>query len=341
MRIMMEDTHISLAHGNGGRYMRELIDQLFAKHLGNSSLDTQADAAVLPWNSADGELVFTTDGFTVQPLEFPGGNIGSLAVHGTTNDLAVSGAIPRYLSLNVFVEEGFEIATLDRLIVSLAASARAVGVQVATGDTKVLRRGEGGGLYLATTGIGVRPRGLTLGMKHIQSGDAILVSGPIGAHGVAVLLAREQFGLRGDLLSDAASVLPLTTALRDLPGLRFMRDPTRGGLATVMHEIAATTGLGIALREDSIPVQDPVRSVCEMLGYDPYYLACEGRVVAVVAGNEAETALARWNALPSGKDAAIIGRVNDARIGRVVLTTGLGGERYLEELEDDPLPRIC
>jgi hydrogenase expression/formation protein HypE len=341
MSVAVQDTHIALAHGNGGRYMRELIEHLFAKHLHNASLDTRADSAVLPWNSADGELVFTTDGFTVQPLEFPGGDIGSLAVHGTTNDLAVCGAVPRYLSLNVFVEEGFEIATLERITASLARTAHAVGVQVVTGDTKVLRRGEGGGLYLATTGIGLRPTGLSLGMQHIRPGDPILVSGPIGAHGVAVLLAREQFGLRGELLSDAASVLPLTLALRDLPGLRFMRDPTRGGIATVMHEIASATGLGVRLREPAIPVQDPVRSVCEMLGYDPYYLACEGRVVAVVAAEAADAALARWRALPSGAAAAMIGQVGESAAGRVILTTSLGGERYLEELEDDPLPRIC
>jgi hydrogenase expression/formation protein HypE len=337
----MEDTHISLAHGNGGRYMRELIEHVFAKHLGNPTLDTTADAVVLPWDAGDGDLVFTTDGFTVQPLEFPGGNIGSLAVHGTTNDLAVSGAIPRYLSLNAFIEEGFEIATLERLIASLARAATEIGVQVAAGDTKVLRRGEGGGLYLATTGIGVRPRGLSLGMQQIKTGDAVLVSGPIGAHGIAVMLAREEFGLRGDLLSDAASVLPLTLQLRDLPGLRFMRDPTRGGLATVMHEIAQATGLGVKVREEAIPVQDPVRSVCEMLGYDPYYLACEGRVVAVVAGGSENAALARWHATPEGGEAAIIGRVGESPPARVVLETALGGSRYLEELEDDPLPRIC
>jgi hydrogenase expression/formation protein HypE len=339
--MTMQDTLISLAHGNGGRYMRELIEQVFARHLRGSVLDTTADAVALPWDSAEGELVFTTDGFTVQPLEFPGGNIGSLAVHGTTNDLAVAGAVPRYLSLNAFIEEGFDIATLDRLIASLASAAAELEVQVAAGDTKVLPRGTGGGLYLATTGIGVRPRGLSLGMQNILEGDAVLVSGPVGAHGIAVLLAREQFGLRGDLLSDAASVLPLTLALRDLPGLHFMRDPTRGGLATVMHEIAHTTRVGVSLVEEAIPVQDPVRSVCEMLGYDPYYLACEGRVIAVVAADCAATALTRWQALPSGRAAAIIGHMGGAQPGRVTVATALGGERYLEELEDDPLPRIC
>lgn len=337
----MEDLRISLAHGNGGRYMRELIEQVFASQLRAPLLDTHADAVTLPWRAEEGELVFTTDGFTVQPLEFPGGDIGSLAVHGTTNDLAVCGAVPRYLALNVFIEEGFEIERLARLIASLAAAARALDVQVAAGDTKVLRHGEGGGLYLATTGIGVRPKGLTLGLKQIRPDDAVLVSGSIGAHGVAVLLAREEFGLRGDLRSDAASVLPLTLALRDLPGLRFMRDPTRGGLATVMHEIAQATALGVCLNEEAIPVEPPVRAVCEMLGYDPYYLACEGRVVAVLAPEQADEALTRWRALPSGQSAAIIGEIGPFAAGRVRLKTALGGERYLEELEDDPLPRIC
>lgn len=341
----MEDTRICLAHGNGGRYMRELIEEVFARHLAGSGpapvLDTSADAVALPLSPADGELVLTTDGFTVQPLEFPGGDIGSLAVHGTTNDLAVAGAVPRYLALNAFIEEGFEIERLERLVMSLARAAREIGVQVAAGDTKVLRQGEGGGLYLATTGIGVRPRGLTLGMAGIRPGDAVLVSGPIGSHGVAVLLAREEFGLRGDLRSDAASVLPLTLAVRELAGLRFMRDPTRGGLATVMHEVARATGLGVRLREERIPVEPPVRAVCEMLGYDPYYLACEGRVVAVVAPEQTQEALARWRALPQGGSASLIGEMGVAAAGRVMLATPLGGERYLEELEDDPLPRIC
>jgi hydrogenase expression/formation protein HypE len=283
--------------------------------------------------------MFTTDGFTVQPLEFPGGDIGMLAVHGTVNDLAVSGAVPRYLGLNVFVEEGLDIEVLDRIVVSLARAAREVGVAVVAGDTKVLRRGEGGGLYLATTGIGMRPRGLSLGISRIQPGDAILVSGPIGAHGIAVLLAREQFGLRGDLTSDAASVLPLTLALRHVHGLRFMRDPTRGGLATVMHEIARVRKVGVRLQQTAIPVQEAVRSVCEMLGYDPYYLACEGRVVAVIAAEQAAAALRTWRELPQGSEAAVIGHIEAG--DRVMLATELGGARYLEELEDDPLPRIC
>ena len=334
----MDDTHIRLAHGNGGSYMRELIETLFARHLANPLLDVQTDAAALP--AMEGVVMITTDGFTVQPLEFPGGTIGSLAVHGTVNDLAVSGAVPHYLTLNAFIEEGFEIAKLERIVISLAAAAREAKVVVVAGDTKVVPRGEGGGLYLAATGVGTRPRHLQLGMDRVQSGDAILVSGPVGDHGIAVMLAREQFGLRGDLLSDAASVLPLTQALTALAGLRFMRDPTRGGLATVMHEICRATGLEVRLNQTAIPVRGQVAAVCEMLGYDPMFLACEGRVVAVVEAAQAAEALTRLQALPQGREAAIIGSVHAGR-AHVVLQTELGGERILEELEDDPLPRIC
>lgn len=334
----MDDTNISLAHGNGGRYMRELIEDLFARYFGNPLLDVHTDAARLP--DMDGEVMVTTDGFTVQPLEFPGGTIGSLAVHGTVNDLAVSGAVPRYLTLSAFIEEGFDIAQLERIVASLAEAAREAGVAVVAGDTKVVRRGEGGGLYLSATGIGVRARNLQLGLNRIRAGDVVLVSGPVGDHGIAVMLAREQFGLHGELRSDAASVLPLAQALWPLPGLRFMRDPTRGGLATVMHEICRATNLQVRLNQPAIPVRDEVAAVCEMLGYDPLFLACEGRAVAVVDAAQAEEALAIWRALPQGEGAAVIGRIAEGRV-QVVLETELGGERMLEELEDDPLPRIC
>jgi len=333
----MDDTHISLAHGNGGRYMRELIESIFARHLANPDLDVHADAVPLSLNGRD--ILFTTDGFTVQPLEFPGGDIGSLAVHGTTNDLAVAGAIPRYLSLNAFIEEGLEVATLERIIASLASTARATGVSVVAGDTKVVRRGEGGGLYLATTGVGMRSDH-ALGMNLVCDGDVVLVSGPVGDHGIAVMLAREDFDLQGDVRSDAASVLPLTQAALAFEGLRFMRDPTRGGLATVCHELLRATGLGVRLQQDAVPVRDAVQSVCDILGYDPLYLACEGRVVAIVGREEADGLLECWRALPEGRDAAIIGEIGNAAT-HVQLCTALGGERILEELEDDPLPRIC
>ncbi|MFO1432319.1 MAG: hydrogenase expression/formation protein HypE [Candidatus Competibacteraceae bacterium] len=335
---MKPERWITLAHGNGGRFMRELIDGIFARHLANPGLDVRADAVALAF---DGEALFTTDGFTVQPLEFPGGDIGTLAVHGTVNDLAVAGAIPRYLSLSAIIEEGLETELLERLVASLAAAAREAEVRVVAGDTKVVPRGHGGGLYFITSGVGVRASPVPLGLERIQAGDSILVSGPVGDHGICVLLAREEFGLQGELRSDCASVLPLTRALLDLSGLRFMRDPTRGGLATVAHEISQVTALGVRLWEAAIPVQDPVRAVCEMLGYDPYYLACEGRVVAVVAPEQADEALARWRALPQGEEAAIIGQVEATGPAAVVLETELGGERLLDELEDDPLPRIC
>ena len=333
----MEDDRISLAHGNGGRFMRELIEEVFAHQLAASELDVQADA--VPIDLAGGEVMITTDGFTVQPLEFPGGNIGSLAVHGTTNDLAVAGARPMYLTLNAFIEEGFEMERLVRIVASLAAAAEAAGVRISAGDTKVLPRGEGGGIYLATTGVGVRLPGVRPAMRHIQDGDVMLVSGPVGDHGTAVMLAREDFGLRGDLVSDAASVMALTEPLLALDGLRFMRDPTRGGIASIGHEIVKATGLGVRF-EATIPVREQVQSVCEMLGYDPYYLACEGRVVAVIAADQVDEALSIWRAIPAGKDAARMGRIT-AAMQRVILETPLGGERFLEELEDDPLPRIC
>jgi hydrogenase expression/formation protein HypE len=333
----LRDTHISLAHGNGGRMMRELIEELFAPPLANAQLDTSADAVPLPI-PADCDLVVTTDGFTVQPLEFPGGNIGSLAVHGTVNDLAVSGAVPRFMTLSVFLEEGLEIALLRRVVDALANAARDCDVAVVAGDTKVVGRGDCDGIYLAATGIGFRPRGTRFALDRVRAGDRILVSGPIGNHGAAVMLARQEFGLRGDLASDAASVLPQAQALMTVTGLRFMRDPTRGGLATVAHEIVRATGLTVRLSEAQIPVSESVQSVCELLGFDPLYLACEGRIFAVIAPETAEAGLEALRTV--APQAALIG---DMRVGspQVILDTDFGGQRTLDELEDDPLPRIC
>lgn len=329
---------VSLAHGNGGRLMRELIDGLFAPLLG-ATLDTHVDAATLPLGVAGPDWLITTDGFTVEPLEFPGGDIGSLAVHGTVNDLAVSGAQPRFLSLNVFIEEGLEIAVLQRITRSLARACAEAGVRVMAGDTKVVRRGQGGGLYLATTGVGQRLEGPRLGLDQIRPGDQVVVSGTLGDHGAAVMLAREQFGLSGELRSDAASVLPVTQVLMRHPGLRFMRDPTRGGLATVAHDIAGATGATVRLHAAQLPIRPPVAGVCEILGYDPLYLASEGRVVAVLSPDAAAAAVAALQAAGFA-EACIVGRVESGPAS-VVLQTVLGGERILPELEDDPLPRIC
>lgn len=332
----MRETQVLLAHGNGGRQMRELIDEIFFRHLGNPTLEQGGDAAPIPL--PDAEILITTDGFTVDPLEFPGGDIGSLAVNGTVNDLEVSGADALYLTLSCFIEEGFEIARLDRLVRSMSVAATSAGVRVVAGDTKVLRRGEGGGLYLNTTGVGARRHGLQLGMNRIRSGDRVIVSGSVGDHGTAVLLARGEFSLRGNLNSDCASVAPICRALRKVEGVRFMRDPTRGGLATVANEIARATGMGLRLREEHIPLRPEVHSVCEMLGFDPLYLACEGRVVAVVAPERSSEALQAMRG--AGAEAVDIGEIVSSET-RIVLKTPLGGERLLEELESDPLPRIC
>jgi len=332
------EPHITLAHGNGGANMRRLIDTLFARYLRNPLLDTRADAACIPDPQTD--LIVTCDGFTVQPLEFPGGDIGSLAIYGTINDLSVSGAIPAYLTLSAILEEGLETALLERVIRNMSITARENNVAVITGDTKVVRRGEGSGIYLVTTGFGSRSPGQRLGIEQIQPGDVILVSGPVGDHGIAVLLAREQFGLQGDVRSDVASVFPLARALCGYTGLRFMRDPTRGGLATVCHDICLATGLGIRLDEAAIPVNPEIRSVCDMLGYDPLFLACEGRIVAVIAAEQADDALRHWQAQGQGRQAAVIGTVTTTS-HRVTLETTLGGERLIQPLEDDPLPRIC
>ena len=337
---MIEDLHIGLAHGNGGRYIRALIEELFARHLASPALDVGLDAAPVCLPPGQ-ELLVTTDGFIVQPLRYPGGDIGSLAVNGTVNDLAVSGAVARYLTLNAFIEEGFEVAELDRVIASLAAAAALAEVAVVAGDTKVVPRGQGGGLYLATTGVGFRPAGVRLGMGMIEPGDEILVSGPVGDHAIAVMLARGAFELSGDVHSDCAPVHRLALPLAARADVHFMRDPTRGGLATVAHEIAGATGFGVHLHEAAIPVRPAVRAVCDILGYDPYYLACEGRVVAVVAPQAAAECLALWRGLPQGAEAARIGVISAATGAEVILHTRLGGERFLDELGEDPLPRIC
>jgi hydrogenase expression/formation protein HypE len=317
--------------------MRELIEQVFAPALDNPMLDTSADAVSL--SVPEGlDLVVTTDGFTVQPLEFPGGNIGSLAVHGTVNDLAVSGALPRYMTLSVFLEEGLEITLLRRVVESLAAAARDCGIWVVAGDTKVVGRGDCDGIFLSTTGIGFKPTATRLALDRVRAGDQVLISGPVGDHGAAVMLARQEFGFRGELKSDAASVLPQAQAIMTVEGLRFMRDPTRGGLATVAHEIARATGFAVQLAERLIPVHDAVQSVCELLGFDPLYMACEGCLVAVVAPETAGAALTALRAV--APRAARIGEISSGA-RQVILETEFGGLRVLDELEDDPLPRIC
>lgn len=331
----MKDQYIRLAHGNGGRLMRELLETVVFPALG--CVESGTDGSPLAQNA--GVPVMTSDSFTVQPLFFPGGNIGSLAVHGTLNDLAVSGADTAALTFNLVMEEGFAIEDLRKILASAGAAARAANVPIIGGDTKVVPHGQGSGVVIATTGLGWRAPDNHLDIRSIRAGDAILVSGPVGDHGATVLMAREEFGLSSDLQSDAADVAPLARAIRDLPGLRFMRDPTRGGLATVMHEISHACSVGVELQETAIPVRPAVSGMCQLLGFNPLMLACEGRIVAVVAKPEADELLRRWQSLPAGAEAARIGTV--AAGNTVSLVTALGGQRFIDELGEDPLPRIC
>ena len=335
MRTTTLPDQLQLAHGNGGRLTRELLETLVFPALG--CVESPTDAAALP---ADGRIpMLASDSFTVQPLSFPGGNIGSLAVHGSLNDLAVSGAEPAALTLNLIIEEGFATTELRGLLEAAGAAARAAGVAIVGGDTKVVPRGQGSGLVIITTALGWRAPSLALDIHQIRAGDAVLVSGPLGDHGATVMMAREAFGLSSALVSDAACVLPLARSALATSGLRFMRDPTRGGLASVMHEIARATGLGCELDEARIPVRPEVHGLCQLLGFNPLQLACEGRIVAVVDTPSAPALLAQWQQTAGGTQAAIIGEISAG--GEVVLRTALGGRRYLDELAGDPLPRIC
>jgi hydrogenase expression/formation protein HypE len=330
---------VTLAHGNGGRAMHDLIERVFKRHLGRDALAIDADAVSLP--PGEGELVITSEGCTVQPLVFAGGDIGSLAVHATVNDLAVAGADPLYLTLNAFIEEGLAVDVLEKLVTSLAEASRACGVHVLAGDTRVLPRGQGGGLYLAATGIGARRAGPALAAAHVQPGDAVLVSGPLGDHGAAILQAREPSVPEDNrLLSDSASVLPLARVACGLPGLRVMRDPTRGGLAVLLDELAQATGLGIRVREADIPVRYAVRTLCARLGHDPLQLACAGRVVAVVAADQAAALRDAWRDLDGGGEAAVIGEVGAAPGPALQVMTD-GSERTLDEPLEVALARIC
>lgn len=330
--------NITLSHGNGGKHMRRLIEDVFTKHLNNELLNTDSDAALLPKENK--QLMTTVDGFTVQPIIFPGGNIGSLCIHGTVNDLAVSGATPKFITLGVIIEEGLPFDTLDKLVQSMAEAASEAGVKIVCGDTKVVPRGQGSEVYFTTTGIGYKSSVVDYSTKLIKPGDKILISGSIGDHGAAIMLAREQFGLSGNLKSDSANVISFCQSVYDLKGVRFMRDPTRGGVASVLHELNHATGYGIKMNEADAPVHDEVSTICDMLGYEPYYLANEGRVVAVVDSNIAEQVLTLWRNIKNGENTAIIGEVTDQH-QQVVLQTELGGERIMHELTDTPLPRIC
>ncbi|MGP4021952.1 hydrogenase expression/formation protein HypE [Actinomadura sp. 3N407] len=333
---LREDT-VTLAHGSGGKATHTLVETVFREAFGNPVLDRLDDSAHFAVNGT--RLAFTTDSYVVSPLFFPGGDIGDLAVNGTVNDLAVSGATPLHLSAGFILEEGFPISDLRRITESMRLAAEAAGVDIVTGDTKVVQRGRADGCYINTAGVGIAHSA----PADIRPGDAVLVTGPIGEHGVTVMLARGELDIEADLTSDTAPLNCLLADVRDAcPGaVRRMRDATRGGVATVLNELASDSGTAVVVDESSVPVRPAVRGACELLGIDPMYVACEGRAVIVVAAEAEEAALSALQAHPLGRDAAVIGHVRDDPPGLVLLKTAFGGTRIADLLVGDPLPRIC
>ena len=331
---------VLLGHGSGGRLSAELIRNVFLPAFGNPALAKLNDQAIL--NVQGLNLAMTTDSFVVKPLFFPGGDIGSLAVHGTINDLAMGGAAPLFLSAAFIIEEGFAIEELRRIARSMQEAASAAGVQVVTGDTKVVGRGNGDGVFINTTGIGLVPAGLELSADQARPGDKVLLSGSIGDHGIAILAQRENLQFDTTIQSDSASLYSLVARmLAASTGIRCMRDPTRGGLSSALNEIAGQSGVGIELNESAIPIHEEVRGACELLGLDPLYVANEGKLVAIVEAEIADHVLHAMRAHPLGQDSQIIGRVIQSNPGLVTMRTALGTTRIVDMLAGDQLPRIC
>jgi hydrogenase expression/formation protein HypE len=340
-KIRFRDPQIEMAHGAGGKASRRLIEGLFAPILFGSSPEPLGDAALLQVNGT--QLAMTTDSFVVKPLSFPGGSIGELAVTGTVNDLAVSGARAEALVVTYVLESGLPTDVLESEVRAMANAARRSGVAIAGGDTKVVEHGKADQMYVTTCGIGRPIPGVSISPHFVRPGDRIILSGPIGDHGITILLARGELDLEADLCSDARSVFPLVEAMTGAaaPGIRWMRDPTRGGVATALNELAQDCGLGIHLAEDSIPVRDTVRGACELLGLDPLHIANEGQFLAVVSPDYAEIGLEALVGAPGGHAARIIGEVCEQPAGTVLVKTRYGGSRVIDMLVGDPLPRIC
>jgi hydrogenase expression/formation protein HypE len=344
-RRRIQDSRVNLAHGSGGKAMRDLIEDVFLDAFDNPMLAPLEDQAIAPLAElgAHGDrLAFTTDSYVVDPLFFPGGDIGTLAVSGTVNDLAVSGARPLFLSCGVVIEEGFEVALLRRIAASMRRTADAAGVRIVTGDTKVVEHGAADKLFINTAGIGVIPRGISMSAASARPGDVVIVNGALGDHGAAILIARKQLALESDLCSDCRPLNALiATMLEICPRIRCLRDATRGGVATVLNEFAQASKVGIRLRETALPLRDEVKGACEILGLDPLYLANEGKIVAVVPADAAARVLAAMRAHPDGEGSAIIGEIAESPVGAVILETGFGGSRVVDMLVGEQLPRIC
>jgi hydrogenase expression/formation protein HypE len=336
----MRADRILLAHGSGGTMMRELIEEVFVARFGDDALARMDDAASL--ELPPGRIAMSTDTYVVTPLFFPGGDIGHLAVAGTVNDVATAGATPLFLSVGFILEEGLPVADLRRILDSMADVAEEAGVRIVTGDTKVVERGHGDGVYINTAGVGVLRDGVDLSGSYCKPGDVVLLSGTLGDHGIAVVSTREGLSFGTSIVSDAAPLNHLVAAtLSAAPAARCFRDPTRGGLASCLNELAAASGVSITVDEDAVPVHEQVRGACEMLGYDVYQVANEGKMVAVVPAEQADSALAAMRGSTYGEDAAVSGVVTDGPAGRVYVRTSFGARRIMDMLVGEQLPRIC
>jgi hydrogenase expression/formation protein HypE len=331
---------VDMTHGGGGRAMAGLIRDLFQRHLGNPILGQGNDGALL--EPQTGRLVMSTDGHVISPLFFPGGDIGSLSVHGTINDVAMTGARPLYLAASFILEEGFPLADLERIVISMARAAKVAGVPVVTGDTKVVEKGKGDGVFITTTGLGVVPDGVHVSAERAKPGQAILLSGPIGDHGVAILSKRENLEFETEIQSDSAALHGLVAGMvAAVPDIAVLRDPTRGGLAATLNEIARSANVGMMLDEVAIPMKPDVAAACELLGLDPLYVANEGKLICICDAGDAETLLDVMRAHPLGSDAARIGDVTADEANLVQMKTGFGGNRVVDWLAGEQLPRIC
>jgi hydrogenase expression/formation protein HypE len=340
-RPRLTDDTVTLAHGAGGKASAALTDAVFLEAFRNETLEPLGDAGLVELPSGE-RLAMTTDSFVVSPWRFPGGSIGSLAVHGTVNDLAVSGARPQWLTVGFVLEEGLAVDELRAVAKEMAEAAERAGVEIVAGDTKVVGTGAADGLYINTSGVGVIPPGRDLGAHRVRPGDKVLVSGSLGDHGMAVMLARGDLNLEADIVSDSAPLNGLVeTILQAAPETRWLRDATRGGVGTVCNELASATELGVVLSERALPVHRPVAGACDILGIDPLYVANEGKLVAVVPVEQARAALEAMQDHEHGREAAVIGEVREEPPGMVVMATAFGGSRIVDMLVGDPLPRIC